>query len=303
MKFTKMQGVGNDFIIINNIEEKIPQEKFSALAKRLCMRRLSVGADGMMIVDKAEEDGDYRMHFYNADGSLGEMCGNGARCIARYGYENTLAGETQRIETTAGLVIGQRKSERMYTVRLNDITKFVQNMELDIDGQSIICDYAELGNPGLPHAVVPLTDRYKLETESEPKLTDLNEMPKALKTRLLELGEKIRYSKAFPKGTNVNFCRIIGENEIEELTYERGVEEFTLACGTGTASVVAALALRGLVSGENTKVHVPGGELYITLEYDIEKQNESFKSIQAIYLTGTTNIVAKGELCDEDAEI
>ena len=137
MKFTKMQGAGNDFIVINNIEEKLPQAQFAALARRLCTRRMSIGADGMMIVDAPQNGGDYRMYFYNADGSLGEMCGNGARCIARYGYEKGLAGETQRVETTAGLVVGQRRDKRMYTVRLNDITKFAQDVIAKIDGKTV----------------------------------------------------------------------------------------------------------------------------------------------------------------------
>ena len=85
MKFTKMQGAGNDFIVINNIEEKISSQNFEQLARTLCQRRLSIGADGMMIVEKAENGGDYRMLFYNSDGSVGEMCGNGARCVCRYG--------------------------------------------------------------------------------------------------------------------------------------------------------------------------------------------------------------------------
>ena len=156
MKFTKMQGAGNDFIVINNMEEKLPQAQFAALARRLCTRRMSIGADGMMIVDAPQNGGDYRMYFYNADGSLGEMCGNGARCIARYGYEKGLAGETQRVETTAGLVVGQRRDKRMYTVRLNDITKFAQDVTAKIDGKAVQCDYLELGDPGLPHAVVLL---------------------------------------------------------------------------------------------------------------------------------------------------
>ena len=96
----------------------------------------------------------------------------------------------------------------------------------------------------------------------------------------------------------MNFCRVIGENEVEELTYERGVEDFTLACGTGTGSVVAALMRRGLVSGENTRVHVPGGELFITLNTDPQTQK-----ITDIYLTGPTNIVAEGEVCDEELHV
>ena len=281
MKFTKMQGAGNDFIVINNIEEKIPQAQFAALARRLCTRRMSIGADGMMIVDAPQNGGDYRMYFYNADGSLGEMCGNGARCIARYGYEKGLAGETQRVETTAGLVVGQRRDKRMYTVRLNDITKFAQDVTAKIDGKTVQCDYLELGDPGLPHAVVLLDGDCAMTQEA-----------------LRELGRKLRANSAFPKGANVNFCRVIGENEVEELTYERGVEDFTLACGTGTGSVVAALMCRGLVSGENTKVHVPGGELFITLNTDPQTQK-----ITDIYLTGPTNIVAEGEVCDEELHV
>ena len=227
MKFTKMQGAGNDFIVINNIEEKLPQAQFAALARRLCTRRMSIGADGMMIVDAPQNGGDYRMYFYNADGSLGEMCGNGARCIARYGYEKGLAGETQRVETTAGLVVGQRRDKRMYTVRLNDITKFAQDVTAKIDGKTVQCDYLELGDPGLPHAVVLLEGDCAMTQEA-----------------LRELGRKLRANSAFPKGANVNFCRVIGENEVEELTYERGVEDFTLSCGTGTGSVVAALMRR-----------------------------------------------------------
>ena len=242
MKFTKMQGAGNDFIVINNIEEKIPQAQFAALARRLCTRRMSIGADGMMIVDAPQNGGDYRMYFYNADGSLGEMCGNGARCIARYGYEKRLAGETQRVETTAGLVVGQRRDKRMYTVRLNDITKFAQDVTAKIDGKTVQCDYLELGDPGLPHAVVLLDGDCAMTQEA-----------------LRELGRKLRANSAFPKGANVNFCRVIGEN---------------------------------------TKVHVPGGELFITLNTDPQTQE-----ITDIYLTGPTNIVAEGEVCDEELDV
>lgn len=298
---------------------------------------MSIGADGLMIVDKATEGGDYRMYFYNADGSLGEMCGNGARCIARYGYEKGLAGDMQHIETTAGMVIGQRVDARKYKVKLNDITKMVQNLELDIEGQKIICDYAELGNPGLPHAVVIFGDGYNQLCETKegygkaggfcgsrslPEsvlLSAINESHKEVKSKLFELGKKIRSCEIFPKGVNVNFCRIIGDNEIDELTYERGVEDFTLACGTGTASVVTSLTLKGLAKGQNTKVHVPGGELFITLEHDISVsdfkcsdeiknksttniglESENHVPISGIYLMGLTNIVAEGVICDEE---
>lgn len=119
MRFTKMHGAGNDFIIIDIMRENIPPASLPALARKLCAAHTSLGADGLMAVTAAKNGGDYAMLFYNADGSLGEMCGNGARCVARYGFEKGLAGEIQRIETTAGLVTGRRLSKRIYQVCLN----------------------------------------------------------------------------------------------------------------------------------------------------------------------------------------
>ena len=278
MKFTKMQGAGNDFIIINNMEEKLPVEKLGTLAKRICTRRLSIGADGLMVVDAPTEGGDYKMRFYNADGSLGEMCGNGARCIARYGYENGLAGITQRVETTAGLVIGERIDERQYRIRLNDISKINIDEKITVDGIERTYSYVELGNPGLPHVVMEI-----------PGLSTMD------KEELRHLGKQLRYSEKFPKGANVNFYEITGEDTLVELTYERGVEDFTMACGTGTGSVVSVLTETNLVSGNDVRVNVPGGELFITIKKDSESGGT-----KDIFLTGPTNIVAEGVVTDED---
>ena len=278
MKFTKMQGAGNDFIIINNMEEKLPVEKLGTLAKRICTRRLSIGADGLMVVDAPTEGGDYKMRFYNADGSLGEMCGNGARCIARYGYENGLAGITQRVETTAGLVIGERIDERQYRIRLNDISKINIDEKITVDGIERTYSYVELGNPGLPHVVMEI-----------PGLSTMD------KEELRHLGKELRYSEKFPKGANVNFYEITGEDTFVELTYERGVEDFTMACGTGTGSVVSVLTEKNLVSGNDVRVSVPGGELFITIKKDSEGGGT-----KDIFLTGPTNIVAEGVVTDED---
>ena len=120
MKFTKMHGAGNDFIIINAMQEQIAPERIPELARVLCSRRTGIGADGLMLTDHPTDGGDFKLLFYNADGSLGEMCGNGARCIARYGYEHGLSGDKANIETTAGLVTGERISETQYRIRLND---------------------------------------------------------------------------------------------------------------------------------------------------------------------------------------
>jgi diaminopimelate epimerase len=225
-----------------------------------------------MVVCKAEQDGDFKMLFFNSDGGTAEMCGNGARCIARYGYEKGLStGDTQRIETTSGLVIGTRRSERLYTVRLNDPVEIDLNRVCEVSGGSYECSYIVLG---VPHAIF-LMDNWEVIPTDE----------------LRKLGSQLRFYKGFPKGANVTFCRIVGEDKIKAVTFERGVEDFTLACGTGCGSVVTALTLRGLVSGSNVCVSMPGGDLFVTLNTD---------PVCDVYLTGPTNIVCEGEVMDED---
>lgn len=276
MKFWKMNGAGNDFVILNNLEERLPLDSLPGIARKLCERHLSIGADGLMVVDAPTEGGDYKMRFFNSDGSVGEMCGNGARCICRYGYENGLAGETQVVETTAGKVTGQRIDQRLYRVRLNDPTTVKLDAPVEIDGIRYACSYVELGNPGLPHAVVPYHN-----------LKDADE------NELRELGRAIRWYSGFPKGANVNFYELTGEDEIYERTFERGVEDFTYACGTGTGSVVTVLTLQGKVSGHGVRVRMTGGELII----DAERVHSH---IASLYLTGPTNIVCQGVVTDED---
>ncbi|MDR3730016.1 MAG: diaminopimelate epimerase [Oscillospiraceae bacterium] len=276
MQFWKMNGAGNDFILINNLEEHLPEEKLPQLARCLCQRHLSIGADGLMVVDAPKASGDYRMLFFNSDGSVGEMCGNGARCICRYGYEKGLAGEEQRVETTAGLVTGQRIDRRMYRIRLNDPTTVKLDYPVEVDGVRYACSYVELGDPGIPHAVVPYAGL---------RQADENE--------LRELGRAIRWHSAFPKGANVNFYELTGEDQVYERTFERGVEDFTYACGTGTGSLVTVLTLQGKVSGRGVRVAMTGGELTV----DIDRVHSH---ITNLYLTGPTNIVCKGEITDEE---
>ena len=276
MQFWKMNGAGNDFIILNNIQEGLPAEAFPVLARTLCTPHRSLGADGFMVVEPAQGEGDFRMRFYNSDGSVGEMCGNGARCICRYGYETGLAGPTQRVETTAGLVIGERISPRAYRVRLNDPTTLSLHEELEAEGAVWPCAYVELGNPGLPHAVVPY-----------PGLAGAD--PQAL----FRLGRALRNHPRFPKGANVNFYEVTGPDQVLEKAYERGVEDFTLACGTGTGSVVTVLTLLGQVSGQGVQVTMAGGVLTV----DVERQGDQ---VTGLYLTGPTNLVSKGEIFDEE---
>ncbi len=278
MNFWKMNGAGNDFIIFNNLEARLPPEVFPALARTLCRRRQSIGADGLMAVEAPTQGGDFKMLFFNSDGSVGEMCGNGARCICRYGYENGLSGETQTIETTAGIVTGQRVDRRNYRIRLNDPSVIDLHRPAEALGETWDCAYVELGDPGIPHAAV-----------SCPGLAHRD------RAELLALGRALRHAAVFPRGANVNFYDVISPCRVTELTYERGVEDFTLACGTGSGSVVLALTLLGQVTGQRTAVSVPGGTLYVDVERD-------GMSIQNLYLTGPTNVVCKGEVTDEELE-
>ena len=276
MEFWKMNGAGNDFIVLDNRTLRFTIPQLQKLAQTVCHRHLSIGADGLMAVDHPTQGGDYKMLFFNADGSIGEMCGNGARCICRYGYENGLAGETQTVETTAGIVTGTRISERLYRIRLNDPSIVTTNLQLDACGETWTVSYVELGNPGIPHAVVEIPDL------AERSFDDLR-----------QLGKALRYHPAFPKGANVNFFAITDRDHVLEKTYERGVEDFTYACGTGTGSVITVLTLQDRVSGNNVQVDMPGG----TLSIDIDRTDNK---IENLWLTGPTNIVCKGQITDEE---
>lgn len=273
-----MQGAGNDFIIINNMKLEIPVNKLPSIAKKLCQRKVSIGADGFMVVDYPEGEADFKMRFYNRDGSLGEMCGNGARCISRYAYINNIAGKRMTFETGAGLVNSEVLEGRLVKVMLNNPEVIKINSDIEIDGINYECSYIELGKPGLPHAVV----KYDLQQADENKLR--------------EVGVKIRHYKGFPKGANVNFFEVLNKNSALVKTFERGVEDFTLACGTGSASTAIALMLKGYISGDKAKIIVDGGELFV----EVERTNNI---IDKLYLIGSTNIVAIGKVMDEDLVI
>ena len=253
MKIWYMNGAGNDFMVM---DARGQQHDFSALTKKLCA---ITGADGFMAVDHSDV-ADFRLHFYNSDGSRGEMCGNGSRCICRFAYENGIAGENMTVQTDAGLVYGRRLNERDYRVQLNnpDI--------LDLQRKADTA-YVELGNPGVPHGVREVPG---LRWEDREALRD---MTKAL-----------RFDPAFPKGANINLYTWLGDAHIRILTYERGVEDYTLACGTGTASTACTLFARGQLPGKRLVAENPGGTLTVELE---EEQGR----ITAVFLEGPTEIV------------
>ena len=275
MEFWKMNGAGNDFIVVDDRRNAIPENRWPEIVRVLCERHMSIGADGFMVVKPPTCGGDYKMLFFNSDGSMGEMCGNGARCIARYGYENGLSGETQRIETTAGLVTGQRVTKRLYKVRLNDPSVIDLHRSVSVGGTAYNCAYIELGDPGIPHAIVLMPDWDERDHDM-----------------LRALGRALRFAKEFPRGANVSFVKVVDVGHVKAITYERGVEDFTLACGTGCGSIAAALRLLGL-SGDELAISMPGGELTVSL-------TASGGSVQDIYLTGPTNVVCTGDILDED---
>ena len=253
-----MNGAGNDFMVI---DARGLKPDFSALALKLC--KLS-GADGFMAVDHSDI-ADFKLHFYNADGSRGEMCGNGARCICRFAYDMGIAGEKMVVETDAGLVPGKRLDENRYRVKLNNPGV------LDLHRKGEIA-YVELGNPGVPHAVAECPD-LDWDTAEEQK----------------EYYRSLRYDPAFPKGANVNFYRWIGEKEVKVLTFERGVEDFTLACGTGCGSIASTLWLKGQLPGGVLTAQNKGGTLTVTI-------GGADGVINSIELEGPTEVVKVFEL-------
>ena len=234
MQVWYMNGAGNDFMVIDARGQKLDFEK---LALELCKL---TGADGFMAVDNSEK-ADFKLHFYNSDGTRGEMCGNGARCICKFAYDNGIAGETMVVETDAGLVPGWRLGEKAYRVKLNNPGALDLNRRSD-------AAYVELGNPGVPHGVTQI-----------PGLSwDMAE-------QLREKAVALRYAKEFPKGANINFYDWLDETTVRVLTFERGVEDYTLACGTGCGSVASVLWMKGQLSGGKLTAVNKGGSLTVTI--------------------------------------
>lgn len=274
--FVKLQGAGNDFIVLDNRSLRLSRPQLTLLARRVCRRRLSLGADGLMAVEPPEQGGALRLGFYNADGSLGEMCGNGARCLARYAFERGLAGADMVIETTAGPVAARRLSRRTYQVALNPPAVLELGLVLDVDGAPCSCAYAELGRPGVPHAVAAM-----------PGLAGRS------RDALRPLAAALRRHPAFPRGANVTFWDREGDGRVRALTFERGVEDFTLACGTGAGAAAAVLTRTGVVpAGAPVELLFPGGALQVLVGEE--------GGAPSLSLIGDTNWVAQGVLTDED---
>ena len=273
MRYTKMHGAGNSFVLIENLHGELQSGDLSVLALRLCDPETGTGADGMIVLVPADGDADFGMLFYNSDGSLGEMCGNGARCAARYGFEHGMAPDPDHIciRATAGPVTGRKISTEQYEVRLNNPTVIDLCCQAQAGSEAVPCSYIELGAPGIPHAVV-MTD------------TDMLDHPEMLR----RLASDLRYSPSFPKGANVTFVSLVEKGLARAVTYERGVEDFTLACGTGCAAAAVSLMLRGVVREDDLDVLMPGSMLHVRVHRD---EN----SVQELLLTGPTAYMEEGE--------
>ena len=235
MKVFYMNGAGNDFMVI---DARGTELDFEALALKLCP---ITGADGFMALDYSDE-ADFRLHFYNSDGSRGEMCGNGARCICKFAYDIGVCGESMTVQTDAGIVPGWRLDENLYRVQLNNPGV------LDLERKPDVA-YVDLGNPGVPHGVKEI-----------PGLTW--DMAQAL----WQQAKDLRHDPAFPKGANINLYTHISENTVRVLTFERGVEDYTLACGTGCGSVASALWTAGKLPDGRLTACNRGGDLTVTVE-------------------------------------
>jgi diaminopimelate epimerase len=251
MKFWKMHGLGNDYIVIDNRDEKITSAEATELALRLCERRFSVGADGLLLVSNSAV-ADVKMRVFNADGSEAEMCGNGIRCFAKYCYENNIARKSElTVETLAGIKrtwvtvenglvasvmvdMGSPLLERSEIPMLGQGTCI--NQDLHVNGENYKVTCLSVGNP---HCVT--------------FIDALDDFP------VQSVGPKIENHRLFPKKTNVEFAQVLGENELKVRVWERGCGE-TLACGTGAcAAVVAGNLLKKL--GSKVRVHLLGGDL------------------------------------------
>lgn len=278
MKFTKMESAGNDFIIIDNRESQLSSEQLPQVAKELCQRRISIGADALIVIDDQEKSTELKIRMYNADGSVLEMCSNGIRCAARYAFEHHLAEADMQIESCGKRVKVWKAGEKCFKMQL-DLPGLVELENVLNTGDDEV-SYAYLDFGGMPHAVI----KYKGLT-----LQDVwNE-------RLLNIAQSLRYSKQYPKGVNVNFYDSVKEGEAIVITYERGVETFTPSCGIGASATAMVMMLQGEVLSGQLNIHVPMGEYLIEADLNQKNREASF-----LYLFGGTRMIAEGQTLEDE---
>jgi diaminopimelate epimerase len=265
LDFTKMNGAGNDFVLIDNRARKVRLSRDQVV--RLCDRHRGVGADGvLLLVPSASGKADWAWEFYNSDGTAGEMCGNGARCFSRFVQKLTGVSGGFTFETEAGVIKASFQGERV-TVNLTRPGDLRLNQQVPLSAGT---ETIHSVNTGVPHAVLFVSD--------------------ADRAMVQQLGPEIRHHAHFgPKGTNVNFVQRLGPNHIRVRTFERGVEGETLACGTGvTASALISARLHGFTSP--VKVQVQGGD---QLEVSFKDEGGEFAAVR---LSGPAEFVFEGRI-------
>jgi diaminopimelate epimerase len=269
--FTKMSGVGNDFIIVDNRAGILNAIGPNEFARRVCTRRLSLGGDELMLVEPPTAGGDFSMRTINPDGSEVKMCGNASRCVARYAYSRGIAGARMTIDTLGGLVDAWVEADEV-RVKLQLTSRLELHHTLTAEGGRYVAHAVEVS--GAPHAVVYLDD---VDTASSEAIH--------------RLGAAIRHHADFPQGINVNFIQVIDRHTLWQRTFERGVEGETLACGTGAAASSTISALLGRVEAP-VRLHVLGGELSVSFK----RRGERFDDL---FLGGGARFVAEGLLHPE----
>jgi diaminopimelate epimerase len=264
LRFTKMNGAGNDFVMIDNRSGDVRLN--AAQIARICDRHRGVGADGILLLEKSTNGADFRMRYYNADGGEAEMCGNGARCFARFAKKTAGAPDKISFETPAG-VIGAQLHDELVTLQMSEPTDLRMNVRLQIENEEAVVHYI---NSGVPHVVVPVSRIDVVDVRSK--------------------GEKMRRHNLFaPKGANVNFLEKRAPKKIAIRTYERGVEDETLACGTGVVASALIFAVTQNMSG-TVGVLVRGGS-ELTVGFD--RSGGQFRNVT---LTGPAEFVFEGTI-------
>ena len=267
ISFVKMSGTGNDFIIIDHRTPLINLEDIPKFAAKVCRRKFSVGADGLILIENSDT-ADFKWQFYNADGSVAEMCGNGARCAARFAFMQGIAPATMRFETLAGVI--EASISNTVAVRMTDPLKLRMNLEVIIDDTSTLLHSIDTG---VPHAVVFVEDIDTLDVCAS--------------------GSSIRHHQFFmPAGTNVNFVQQQGDG-FKVRTYERGVEDETMACGTGAVACALIASRLGLASSPVQLITSGNDRLDIIFESGEDTSSPEFSNV---FLQGAAHVVYNGEL-------
>ncbi len=268
--FTKMNGAGNDFIIIDHRQPFLSKTQKIRLAKALCRRGFSVGADGLMFIEQSER-ADFSWDFYNADGSVAEMCGNGARCAARYAYRHRIADKQLSFETLAGTIAAEVFDDGSVELNMTEPFGFKQGKPVNLDGKlyDVWCV-----NTGVPHAVI---------------FVDNEDIPVEIWGRQVREDEQF-----FPQGTNVNFVSPRADGSFRTRTYERGVEEETRACGTGAVASALYAAITRQTAPPVEIITSGKDRLYIAFQL-----TEEPGGAERVTMKGSARFVYEGKITEE----